>query len=113
MTTSAQVPTGVGTVAAVAKPDGNTALDVRISHLAPPETLAPDATVYVVWVKPPGRPIESVGTLAVTPNQEGILRTDTTYDRFEVTVTPEPNSMVARPSHDPVMTTVAQRMDRP
>jgi hypothetical protein len=113
MTTSAQMPTGVGTVAAVAKPDGNTSLDVHISNLAPPESAAPDATVYVVWVKPPRRPIESVGTLALTPNQDGVLHTETAYDRFEVMVTPEPNSRVDRPSHDPVMTTVVERMSQP
>jgi hypothetical protein len=113
MTTSAQMSTGVGTVAAVAKPGGNTALDVHISNLAPPEKVAPDATVYVVWVKPPRRRLESVGTLALGPNHDGVLHTETIYDRFEVTVTPEPSSMVDRPSHDPVMTTVVERMSQP
>jgi hypothetical protein len=109
MVSSAGVPASQGTVEATAGANGNTNLEVRVKHLAPPEKVAADATVYVVWVQPRGAAHQSVGALRLNSELEGTLATVTPHRRFLVTVTPEPSGQVAEPTHDPVFTSDVDR----
>jgi hypothetical protein len=89
----------------------NTRLTISVEHLASPETIAGNATTYVVWAKPRTgdmRP-QNLGQLRVNDNREGSLDTVTALKNFEVMVTPEPSAAVTAPSHPPVFTGIVQR----
>jgi hypothetical protein len=109
-TTSASVTTGAGGSPALSvrvepiDPPSKVenALFLKVEDLDPPWKLAPDATVYVVWIQPPGGDVEKVGTLAVGGDRAGTLDAVTPYDQFKITLTPEASAKVSHPSHDPV-----------
>ncbi len=104
-------PASQGTVAVAKGASGNTALTVRVKHLAPAAKLADDASVYVVWVEPEGAPPQNVGVLSVDNDLQGSLTTITPYKRFKVMVTPEKSGEVSAPEHDEVFTSDVERAD--
>jgi hypothetical protein len=105
------VPASQGTVRATSGDHGNTKLTVRVKHLAPPWKMAPEATLYVVWVHPPDAASQNVGALTVDDNLEGRLDTVTPHRRFGLSVTPEASGQAAVPSREPVFTTTVDRSD--
>lgn len=111
MHSARSVPAGQGTVRVSAEDNGNTAIAVRVKHLAPASKLAADATVYVVWIRPRNGPIQSVGALMLDSNLEGKLDTITPHQRFTVMVTPEPSARVERPTHEAVFTSEVDQVD--
>lgn len=104
MHASSSSPAAQGTVKTSVADNGNTALSVRVKHLAPPSKMVPDATVYVVWIKPGDAAIQNVGALTLNENLEGRLDTVTPHRRFTVSVTPEPGGRGAQPTHEAVFT---------
>jgi hypothetical protein len=96
--------TGQGTVDAKVGDNGNTDVEVRVKHLAEPSRVAADASVYVVWLKPRNAAIQNVGALELDTDLVGQLNTTTPHRSFTLSVTPEPSSRMARPSHDAVFT---------
>ena len=104
-------PASQGTVAVARGTSGNTALTVRVKHLAPAERLANDTSVYVVWVEPEGAAPQNVGVLSLNNDLEGSLSTITPYKRFKVMVTPEKSGEVTAPEHDEVFTSDVERSD--
>lgn len=111
MTTSPENKAGEGTVQAKAGSNGNTDLEVRVKHLAAPSKLAPDATVYVVWIKPRNAPIQNVGALEVDSDLTGKLDTTTPQRAFTLSVTPEANPRATAPTHQAVFTTEVNRTE--
>ncbi len=109
MRSGAGVPASQGTVKASLADNGNTAVAVRVKHLAPPSKVESDATVYVVWIQPRNADIQSVGAMTLNDELEGSLDTVTPHSRFTLTVTPEPSARVAYPSHDPVFSSEVER----
>lgn len=98
------VPASQGTVKATLGDNGNTNVALRVKHLAPPSKIAPEATVYVVWIQPLDGTKQNVGALTLNDDLEGSLDTLTPHKRFQISVTPEPSGLVAQPTHDPVFT---------
>ncbi|MBL9036869.1 MAG: hypothetical protein JNG84_00010 [Archangium sp.] len=84
--------------------NGNTAVQVAVMRLAAPARIAPDASVYVVWVVPQNGEPQNVGALRVNSNLEGTLDTVTPHRAFRLLVTPEPSATGDKPTHDPVFT---------
>lgn len=111
MQVSDMAPAGEGTVKAVKGDGGNTALSVKVKHLAPASRLVEDASVYVVWVEPPNAPPQNVGVLSVNADKEGVLNTLTPHRRFKVMITPEASAQVQEPSGDEVFTSNVDRGD--
>lgn len=109
MVSAEGVPASQGTVKATEGDNGNIKLAIRVKHLAPPSKIAPDATVYVVWVQPRNGARQNMGALVLSSNLEGSLDTVTPHRRFLVTVTPEPSGQVAAPSHEPVFSSEVER----
>jgi hypothetical protein len=110
---SSEVPAASGQVT-VGKADGQEQpLRVRVEHLAPPARLVPEATVYVVWLKPDGtdRPM-NIGVLNLDDDLTGTLETRTPYKGFDVFVTPEASAAVTTPSNHQVMQAQVQTGDR-
>lgn len=104
MQSSTAVPAAQGTVDATEGDNGNTALAVRVEHLAQPSMIAPDASVYVVWIQPRNGAKQNVGALTLDDELEGVLETKTPHRRFTVSVTPESSGKVAQPTNKPVFT---------
>jgi hypothetical protein len=111
MTPSDQVPAGQGTVQATKTDNGNTELQIEVKHLAPPSRLAPDASTYVVWIKPHNAPMQNVGALEVDDDLVGKLTTTTPHKASRLTVTPEASPQATSPSHDPVFESDVNRTD--
>lgn len=103
------VPISEGTVSATEGDNGDTSLSIRMRHLAPPQQVAREATVYVVWVQPSYYPRENVGTLTLGDPLEGSLDTVTPHSRFVVSVTPESSGTADRPTHAPVFVDAVDR----
>ena len=101
---SKSMPASEGTAMAAGGPNGNTALRVKVKHLAPAAKIVDGAEVYVVWVQPENGQPQNVGILTVNKNLEGSLSTITPHKRFRVLVTPESNGQVQQPNNDEVFT---------
>lgn len=104
MTTS-QNPAAQGQVETKRTDNKNTEVNLQVQHMAPPQKVVGDATVYVVWAQPlnPDAPPQNMGSLVIDKDRKGSLRTVTPHERFELLVTPEAKGTVDRPTNDPVM----------
>ncbi len=103
--------TGEGTVQATLGDNGNTTLQVRVKHLAQPSRVAEDASTYVVWIQPHNADIQNVGALRIDDDLIGKLDTKTPHRAFLLTVTPEPNGLMAHPTHKAVFSSDVNRAD--
>jgi hypothetical protein len=111
MMSSTANTSGEGTVQAQASANGNTQLDVRVKHLSIPSKVAADASVYVVWIQPKNAKIQNVGALQIDENLVGALSTTTPHRAFTVTITPEPSSRMAEPTHAAVFSSEVTRTE--
>lgn len=113
MEASSNLPASEGVALVSEGPNGNTALRVKVKHLAMPQKVAEGAEVYVVWVTPHdgGRP-QNVGVMTIDKDLEGSLNTVTPLKKFRVTVTPEMSGEVQEPTHDPVFTSDVHPVNR-
>jgi hypothetical protein len=103
MEASSSLPASEGVALVSEGPNGNTALRVKVKHLAYPQRITQGAEVYVVWVTPHdgGRP-QNVGVMMIDKDLEGTLNTVTPLKNFKVTVTPETSGQVQVPTNEPV-----------
>lgn len=111
MNAAPATPAAMANIDAREGDNGNTKLEVEVQHLAPPASVAQDASVYVVWAKPhAGDPTaQNLGALQVDSDRKGKLETTTALRSFDVVITPESSSQVTKPSHDPVLTGKVER----
>lgn len=104
MLNAPEAPAAQGTVITKVAENGNLRLVVQVKHLAPPEKMMPNATVYVVWVQPPGAGPQNVGALRVDSNLTGRLETTTAHPVFDVFITAEESPTAAFPRGPRVLT---------
>jgi hypothetical protein len=109
MRSASGVPASQGTVRATEGDNGNTNLSIRVKHLAPPQQIASEATVYVVWIQPRDFPRQNMGALILSADLEGSLDTVTPHSRFMVSITPESIGTARRPLNAPVFTADVDR----
>jgi hypothetical protein len=102
-------PASEGTALLADAPNGNTALRLKVKHLAPAKKVVEDAEVYVVWVQPEDGQPQNVGVLTVNDELEGMLNTVTPFKKFRVTVTPEKSGQVQEPTNEEVFSSDVQR----
>jgi hypothetical protein len=104
---SSTTPAAIGEVATAVGPNGNTKLTISVKHLAPPERVAPGATVYVVWASEleRGSTPHNLGALRVDADLNGQLESTTPMRSFDVAITPEPTANVSSPGDTAVLTT--------
>lgn len=89
-----------GTVTVEEIEGGNYLVLVEVEHLPPPDRIAEDATVYVVWIKPEdGAPVKA-GRLEYDPDERtGTVRATTpAAETFFVLITAEPDDTTNEPS---------------
>lgn len=83
---------------------GNVDVELKVDHLAPAGMVRPDATTYVVWLRPKetGQP-QNVGVMKVGDKREGRFKTKTPFRDFDIFVTAETNAQVGEPGGDQVL----------
>jgi hypothetical protein len=111
MVSAPGVPASQGTVKVSKSDNGNTKIEVHVKHLAPPFKVAPNASIYVVWLQPREGAKLNIGALALNDNLEGKLETMTPHRHFQISVTPEAGGHVDAPTHEPVFTASVERKD--
>jgi hypothetical protein len=100
---SSIVPATTGEIEVKKDKNGNTALDVKVKHLAKPENLTPPQTTYMVWIQKPGGDPENQGQLKVNNKLEGEFKSVTPYKSFQMFVTGETNPNITAPSGPEVL----------
>jgi hypothetical protein len=112
LTSSSDIPAGESTAKLSTTNDGNTKIDLMVKHLASPERVARDATVYVVWVRGNDTHAEpqNLGALKVDDNLNGDISVMTPLREFDLYVTAEPSQQTTTPSGKALFyTTVTMR----
>jgi hypothetical protein len=97
------VPAATGEIDVDKDRNGNTALDLKVKHLAKPENLTPPQTAYVVWIQSQGGNPENQGQLKVNDNLEGEFKAVTPYKSFQIFITGETNPNATTPSGPEVL----------
>jgi len=105
------VPASQGTVKVSKTENGNTKIVMHVKHLALPFKVAPNAAVYVVWLKPKDGATINLGALVVNDNLKGTFETTTPHRHFQLSVTPEAGGHVDIPTHEAVFTADVERPD--
>jgi hypothetical protein len=112
LTASSTMPAAQGMVQ-VAPAGKEQKLRVSVEHVAPPWKINPNATAYVVWLKPHGAPHPiNIGVLSVNDDLKGTLETRTPFREFQIFVTPESSVSATSPSNDRVMQAQVQAAPR-
>lgn len=111
LVTTPASPAAQGQVETRRTANQNTEVDLEVQYMAPPDKIAEDATVYVVWARPIAQdlPPQNVGSFVVSEDRKASLKTVTPYERFDLIVTPEPTGTVASPTHEPVLKAKIER----
>ncbi len=94
------IPAAQGQLKVGTTENGNTKIELSVEHLAPPDRIASDATVYVVWVRSregAAQPV-NLGGLMVDSKLKGELVTVTPLRNFLLFVTPESSRIVTTPT---------------
>lgn len=105
LTPTSLAPAAEGTVETRRTENKNTEVNLDVEYMAPPNKVASDATVYVVWAQPltPGSEPQNLGSFVVGDDRKGSLKTVTPQEKFELIVTPEPVGNVSHPTNEPVL----------
>jgi hypothetical protein len=97
--TTPRTPAAVGVINVEQGPNENTIGKLHVEHLAPPQELRGDLSVYVAWVRPVGADEwQNVGQLMVDESREGSLEVRVPYQQFEFTLSAESSSDTTNPS---------------
>jgi hypothetical protein len=100
MVNNGAIPAAESTVKVGTNDNGNTTFDLKVKHLARPERVDPQATVYVVWLRGYGTAMntQNMGALKVDNNLDASYSGVTPLREFELFVTVEPTSAGLSPT---------------
>ncbi|MGA2887994.1 MAG: hypothetical protein ABSE51_08070 [Terracidiphilus sp.] len=105
MTPAVGVPAATGVVKVERdKDNGNVKLEIKVDHLARPDSLTPSASNYLVWIRPNGGEAFKQGAIGVDKNLKGELKLETVSKDFDVFITAEQSESVTLPSSVEVLT---------
>jgi hypothetical protein len=85
--------------------NGNTVVDLKVKHLAPPQNLQPPMSMYVAWVETPDGKVFNAGRLKLNDNLEGMVRVTTPYPQFRVIISAENDPLAAAPGSHRILET--------
>lgn len=100
LSTSTDIPAAQGTIRVSTTDNGNTQIDCLVEHLALPQSVNPDATIYVVWLRAndvAGQP-QNLGALKVDEDLKGSISAMTPLRSFELFITAEPSRVSTLPT---------------
>lgn len=112
MSSSPDIPAVQSKVKVGTTDNGNTSIQLEVEHLASPDRVSPEATVYVVWARgnETGAYPVNLGALTVDGNLKGSLVTVTPLRAFDLYVTAEPSQASTTPTGKTLLrTTVAMK----
>jgi hypothetical protein len=104
MTASPSVPAAKGTVYMSHDRNKNSAIDMKVEHLAHPSALTPPQSAYVVWIQESGHDAENQGELHIGNDLNGEFKTVSPHKQFSVFVTAEQGPQVHSPTGDALLT---------
>ncbi len=111
MKVSPRAPASQAVVESEEGDNGNTKVSVEVKHMAPPDAVAENASIYVVWARPrsgDAKP-QNLGAITLDSDRKGKLETITPLHKFDVFVTAEPSSEVTTPTGQPILTGKVER----
>jgi len=85
--------------------NGNTLVELKVRHFAPPQRLTPPKSVYVVWLETPDHDLHNIGQLKVDKDLEGKLQAVTAYPVFQLVISAENSPNVSQPGDQVVLKT--------
>lgn len=110
LTNTGVAPAAQGKVTTSTDRNGNTEVEIKVEHVATPQSLTPPRQTYLVWVQPRGEQAELLGALRInSDNLEGSLKGTTRYKDFEVLVTAEDNATAEVPSDAVILKGTVER----
>ena len=100
LASSPEIPAAEGRVRTRVTQNGNTEINLRVKHLAPPDRITPGTAVFVVWVRglAQGSLAQNLGGLRVNKNLSGKLRGATSLKAFDLFLTCEALQSVTAPT---------------
>jgi hypothetical protein len=108
LTADKSVPAAQGQVDVGRDKNGNTKVELKVEHLAPPENLTPPKAAYIVWFQERGGEAVNQGSLKPGKNLKGNFKTVTQLKSFDVIVTAESDTAVKTPSGPEIMRATIQ-----
>jgi hypothetical protein len=108
LSSSEGIPAAQSTVKVSTTDNGNTGIDLEVEHLAPPERVDPNATIYVVWVRGDNAEPQNLGALKVDKDLKGSLAAVTPLRAFELYITAEPSQASTTPAGRKLLYTTVQ-----
>lgn len=104
LTPTDRVPAAVATMKLATDKNDNTTVKLDIQHLAPPEKLRGDLTVYVVWVRDAAAADwKNVGQLLVNEDREGSREFSVSSREFDIIVSAETDGDATTPGEHVVL----------
>jgi len=102
---SQEMPAAEGEAKLSRDDNGNTVVQLKVKHFAPPQRLTPPKAVYVVWLETPDHELRNLGQLKVDKNLEGKLMAVTPYEVFQLVISAEDSPNVSEPGSQVVLRT--------
>jgi|SRR5215210_1831522 len=103
LTAAPSIPAARGQVDVGHDKNGNTKVEVKVEHLATPESLTPPRTAYVVWFKERDAEPLNQGLLKPGKDLKATFRSVTPLKAFDVLVTAESDPNTKSPGGSEVM----------
>jgi hypothetical protein len=88
--------------------NGNTRVRMKVEFLAPPNSLTPPASVYVVWLREQGAPPVPWGQMKVEKNRKASFESVTPAKNFDLFVTAEQDATIKAPTGPEVLKATIQ-----
>ena len=101
---SPEIPAAEGVVKFKTIAGDDTAIDLRVTHLAEPDQLSRPGYTYVAWVRETEENLpQNVGALNLGRDRKGVLKAVTPLHRFAFFVTAEATSDAEQPTGEPLL----------
>ncbi len=103
MTPASTQPAAQGTAVLKHDKNGNLTVDLKVKHLAKPDSLTPPKSTYIVWIQPTNGSVTKLGELKVNDNLQGEFKAPVPVSNFQIFVTAEDGPTVSQPSGTEVL----------
>ncbi|GFO59428.1 hypothetical protein GMST_17530 [Geomonas silvestris] len=104
---SQEMPAAEGEARLSRDDNGNTVVQLKVKHFAPPQRLTPPKAVYVVWLETSDHEMHNLGQLKVDKDLEGKLIAVTPYEVFQLVISAEDSPNLSEPGDQVVLRTRA------
>jgi hypothetical protein len=103
LTNTGVAPAAAGKITTGTDQNGNTSVEIKVEHLAQPQSLKPSKQTYLVWIQPSGQSAQLLGALKVGDDLKGEVKGSTPFKDFDVIITAEDQLKADTPSSTVVL----------